>query len=171
MKRIAIALCMTLALAGVLAAQHLRKAPLSFVGNPVYSLTVTPLDWKFESMTGVSTQKIEQQVSNRLMQTLGWAQRIKKPNDRESKVPEGSVQVTLNITERTRQQVAYNFRVTVDTPVNWPARFRGNQDLAAWHWDGGDSGVSKLGDYPREIRKDMDKVLQDLVKAWGDRFK
>ena len=171
MTRIAIALCMTLALTGVLPAQQQRGTPLLRVGNPVYSLTVTPLDWKFESMTGLSTRQIEQQVSSRLMQALGWAQRIKKPDDRESRLPEGSVQVTLNITEKTRQQVAYNFRVTVDTPVNWPTRLRGNQDLAAWHWEGGDSGVSKLGDYPRDFRMDMDKVLQECVKAWMARFK
>ena len=78
--------------------------------------------------------------------------------------------VTLNITEKTRQQVAYNFRVIVDTPVSWPTTPRGDQNLPAWHWEGGDGGVSKLGDYPREFRKDMDKVLQELVKAWNARF-
>lgn len=155
----------TLALAGILPAQRHRPS-VPGVPAPVYSLSVTSLDWKIESMTGLSTRQIEQQVGDRLMEGLGWSRKLRKHQAHEPRLPEGKIRVKLDIVARNRQQVAYTFRVMVDTPAGWPR----NLDVAAWHWEQERSGASKLGDYPRAFRKDMDQVLKNCVAAWKARF-
>lgn len=160
-----------LLIAGVLQAQHLRDWNGPAIPPPSYRMSVTPLDWKFESKTGLTDNQIEQQVRLRLLEGLGWKQRLDSEPNNQPRFPEGTVRVELEIIEAKRQKVAYRFRVVVNTPGNWPSPLQSQETGGAWHWEGGREGVSKLGDYPRHFRKDMDAVLKELVQAWKERFK
>lgn len=177
MKVAACAVILGLWFGGTLRAQELRRwIPPGFVG-PEYHLQVTPLDWKFESKTGMSSHKVEEQVGMRLLEGLGWKPRFDERQRAQVQRPEGNVRVELDIKEGKtdikegkRQRLFYTFRVVVDTPQGWPPVPRPRAGLTAWHWEKGGAGVSKRGDYPREFRQALDLVLRELINDWRARF-
>jgi len=176
MKGVACAVMVGMWLGAALGAQELRRwIPPGFVG-PEYRLQVTSVDWKFASKTGVSSHKVEEQVGMRLMEGLGWAPRFDERQGAQAQRTEGNVRVELDIKAldavgtKNRRRIAYSFRVLVDTPKGWPPVYPLRNGLPAWQWEKGGKGVSTLGNYPREFRQDLDRVLKELVNDWTARF-
>ena len=176
MKIAARAVILGLVLGCALNAQEQPRRIAPSIFSPVYRLWVTPLDWKFESKTGMSSHKVEEQVGTRLLEGLGWWRRLGERQRGQAQRPDGNVRVELetekldSIKEKSRQRIAYSFRVVVDTPEGWPPGPVPRGSLPAWHWAKEGKGVSTLGDYPREFRQELDRVLKELVNDWRARF-
>ena len=102
----------------VLHAQVRRCTPWTYTLHPPYQLSVTPLDWKFASRTGLSSKQIEDHVRWQIQKKLAWmsdgAPIIGGKDDHHK----AKISVELDIVTRMRK-VTYTFRVTVNTPENW----------------------------------------------------
>ena len=144
----------------VLHAQVRRCTPWTDTQHPPYQLSVTPLDWRFASKTGLSSKQIEDHVRRRILEELVWisdgSPKIGGTDDHHK----AKISVELDIGTRMRK-VTYTFRVTVNTPENWSRALP-----AAWEWSQVGQGVSRTNHYPQEFRKEMDLVLEGFAKAW-----
>ena len=148
--------------------QRAKIGPL--LASPSYRLWVTPLDWKFASRTGVSSHKVEEQVVQRLFEGLGWEKERKEPEPGEREPLVARIRVELDVTEEPRQEISYRFRLTIETPEGWTAWVPKRREDPAWRWSGDGEGFSARGDYPRDLRLELDRVLKELQVAWKARW-
>ena len=132
---------------------------------PRYQLSVTPLDWRFASNTGLSTAQIEDHVRKQLLKSLVWGAEGSQKNSSKDSLRKAQINVELDASTRMRK-VTYNFTLTVKTPHHWNRAFP-----KAWQWSQTGQGESKTHTYPRDFLNEMDQVLKNFAKAWNEHLK